>query len=100
MRGGDASNVTIPAQKTLTHQILCLWQPFKDLKQTFAVSRRAEQLRLHSQQRVVATVEDSALRVEMGALESQEEEASKRILWYKPLGFIGVIRPSGRGLVR
>ena len=32
----------------------------------------------------------------MGALESQEEDASKRILWYKPLGFLGVIRPHRR----
>ena len=55
-------------------------QPFKDLQQRFAVSRRAEQLCLHKQQRVVATVEGSALRVEVGALESQEEDAPKRIL--------------------
>ena len=27
-------------------------------------------------------VEDSALRVEMGTLESQEEDVPKRILWY------------------
>ena len=54
-------------------------------------SRRAEQLALRTQQRIVATVEDSVLRTEMGALESQEEYAPKRILWYKPLGFLGVI---------
>ena len=46
-----------------------------DLKEAFAVSRRAEQLCLHTQQRIVATVEDSILRAEMGALESQEEDA-------------------------
>ena len=46
VRGEDASNVAaIPAQNRLTHQILSMWQHFKDLKQTFAVSRRAEQLR-------------------------------------------------------
>ena len=68
MRGEDASSVAaIPAQHRVTQQIIARWQPFKDLKQTFAVSRRAEQLRLHSQQRVVATVEDSVLRAEMGA---------------------------------
>jgi hypothetical protein len=37
----------------------------------------------------VATVEDSALCTEMGALESQEGDAPRRILWYKPLGFPG-----------
>jgi hypothetical protein len=74
-----------PSQHRVTQQIIARWQPFKDLQQTFAVSRRAEQLRLHTQQRVVATVEDSALRVEMGALEPQEEDAPKRTLWNKPL---------------
>jgi hypothetical protein len=41
----------------------------------FADSRRVEQLSLHSQQRIVATVEDSVLRTEMAGLESQEEDA-------------------------
>jgi hypothetical protein len=85
-----------PAQHRVTQQIIARWQPFKDLKQTFAVSRRAEQLGLHTQQRVVATVEDSALHAEMGALESQEQDAPKRVLWYKPMGFLGVIRPHRR----
>ena len=91
MRGEDASNAVanIPAQKTLTRQITLHWQPFKALKQAFAVLCRAEQLRLHSQQRIVATVEDSALRTEMGALESQEGDAPRRILWDNPLGFPG-----------
>ena len=57
------------------------------------VSRRSEQVVLHTQNLVVVTVEDSSLSVEMGALEPQEEDAPKRILWYKPLGFLGVIRP-------
>ncbi len=41
----------------------------------------------------MTTVEDSVLCVEMGALKSQEEDDPKRILWYKSLGFLGVIRP-------
>jgi hypothetical protein len=41
----------------------------------FAVSRRAEQLRLRTQQRIIATAEDSVLRTEMANLESQEEDA-------------------------
>ena len=66
MRGEDASNVAdIPPQNRLTHQILSMWQHFKDLKQTFAVSRRAEQLRQRVQQRVVTTVEDSVLLAAM-----------------------------------
>ena len=49
-----------------------------------------------TQQHVVTTVEDSTRRAEMGALESQEEDTPKRVLWYKPLGFLGVIRPHRR----
>jgi hypothetical protein len=78
VRDEDASNVAvtaIPAQNRVTLQILRMCQPFKDLKQTFAVSRRVEQLRLRAQQRVVATVEDSVLRTEMENLESEEEDA-------------------------
>jgi hypothetical protein len=49
LRGDDASNVAaIPTQNRLTHQILSMWQHFKDLKQTFADWRRAEQLRLRA----------------------------------------------------
>ena len=97
MRGEDASNVAaIPPQNWLTHQILSMWQHLKDLKQTFAVSRRAEQLRQRVQQRVVATVEDSVLRTEMENLESEEEDASRRVLWYKPMSWLGQIRPHHR----
>jgi hypothetical protein len=51
------------------------WQPFTDLRHTFAVSCRAEQLRLRTQQRIITTTEDSALRTGMGNWESQEEDA-------------------------
>ena len=52
VRGEDASNAAvtaIPAQNRVTLQILNHWQPFRDLKLMFAVSRRAEKLRLRSQ---------------------------------------------------
>jgi hypothetical protein len=100
LRGEDASNVAvtaIPAQNKVTLQILSMWPPFKDLKQTFAVSRRAEQLRLRVQQRVVATAEDSIPRTEMASLESQQEDASRRILWFKPMSWLGKIRHHRRG---
>jgi hypothetical protein len=42
VRGEDSSNMpTIPSQNRVTQQIIRLWQPFHDLKQTFEVSRRA-----------------------------------------------------------
>jgi hypothetical protein len=99
VRGEDASNVAVtavPAQNRVTLQILSMWQPVKDLKLTFAVSRRVEQLRLRAQQRGVATVEDSVLRTEMENLESEEEDARWRVLWYKPMSWLGQIRPHPR----
>ena len=63
----------------------------------FAGSRRPEQLSLlRSQQRVVATVEDSVLWTEIAGLETQEEDAPKRILFFKPRSWLGQIRPHCR----
>ncbi len=96
-RGEDVSNVaSIPDQHRVTQQILSRWKPFKEIKQTFAVSRRAEQLRQRVQQRVVATVEDSTLRTEIENLESEKEDTSSRVLWYKPMSWLGQIRPHRR----
>ncbi len=47
----------------VTQQILLHWQPFRDLKLKFVGSRRAEQLSLRSQHRIVTTVEESVLRI-------------------------------------
>ncbi len=55
----------------------------------FVGSRRAEQLSLRSKQRVVATVEESVLKTEMGVLESQEEDAPKRLLFFKTMSRLG-----------
>ena len=84
VRGGHASNMpTIPSQNRVTQQIIKHWQSFHDQKHMFVVSCRAEQLRLRTQQRIIATAEDSisALKTEMGDLKSQEEDAPKRVLW-------------------
>ncbi len=86
----------IPTQHRVTQQILSRWQVFKDLKLNFAVSHRAEQLRLRVQQRVMSTVEESAFRTEMKNLESDEEDASRQVLWYKPMSWLGQIRPHHR----
>jgi hypothetical protein len=76
----NADVTASPSQYRVTQQILSHWQSFRDLKLMFAVSRRAEQFSLRSQQRVVATVEESVLKTEMAGLESQEEDAPKRLL--------------------
>jgi hypothetical protein len=97
VRDEDASDLpTIPLQKRVTHKILNHFRPFKDLKETFAVVCRAEQLFLRTKQRIAGTVEDSLLRTEMETLESQEEDAPKRVLWYTPMGWLGQIRPHRR----
>ncbi len=95
----SVSNVdvpVIPSQMKVTHQILRHWEPFRDLKLRFAGSRRVEQLRLRSQQRIVSTIEDSVLRTEMTGLESLEEDDPKCILFYKPMGWLGQIRSHRR----
>jgi hypothetical protein len=102
----NADVTVIPSQFKVTKQILLHWQPCRDLKLMFAGSHRAEQLSLVGshhpllwwlpQQRVVATVEESVLKMEMTGLESQEEDAPKRLLFFKPMSWLGQIRPHRR----
>ena len=92
----NAGVTDIPSQFKVTQQNLLHWQPFRDLKLKFVGSRRAEQLSLLSQQRIVATVEESVLRMEMTGLESQEEDAPKRVLFFKPMSWLGQIRSHRR----
>ncbi len=44
----------------------------------------------------MATVEESVLRMKMAGLESQEEDAPKRVLFYKTTGWLGHIRSHRR----
>ena len=46
-------------------------------------------------QRIVASVVDLVLRTELADLEPQED-APKRVLWCKPMSWLGVIRPHRR----
>ncbi len=95
----SASNpgvTVIPSQLKITKQILRHWQPFQDLTLQFVGSHRQEQLSSRCQQRIVATVEESVLRMEMAGLVSQEEDASQRVLFYKPMVWLGQIRPHRR----
>ncbi len=92
----NADVTVIPSQFKVTKQILLHWQPFRDLKLKYVGSRQAEQLSLRSHQRVVATVEESVLKTEMTGLESQEEDAPQRILFFKPMSWLGQIRSHRR----
>ncbi len=91
-----AAATAVPAQDRVTQQILSHWQPFQDLKLMFVGSRRTEQSSLLSQQCVVTTVQESVLKMEMAGLESQEEDAPKRILFFNPMRCLGKIRPHRR----
>jgi hypothetical protein len=67
-----ADVTVIPSQFKVTKQILIHGKPFRTLKNVG--SRPAEQLMWPSQQRIVATVEESVLKSEMTDLESREED--------------------------
>ncbi len=69
-----ADVTVIPSQFKVTKQILIHGKPFRTLKIKYVGSRPAEQLIWPSQQRIVATVEESVLKSEMTDLESQEED--------------------------
>ena len=85
---------TIPTQKRVTQQLSTHWAPFKALRQSYAGSRFEQQLQLHLPQKHKATEQDSALRVEMTGLEEQTDNAKPRELWWKPLSWLGTLRPT------
>ncbi len=58
-----------------------------------------KQLSLRSQQRVVATVEESVLRMEMAGLESQEEDDPSRVLFFKPNELVETNEDSPQGRI-
>jgi hypothetical protein len=62
----------------------------------FVASARGEQSNLRSHQRVVVTVEKSVFKTEMSDLESQEEDAPNRILFFNHMSWLGQIRPHRR----
>jgi hypothetical protein len=64
------------------------------LRQRYAGTRFEEQRQLHLPQKHKATVADSTLRVEMNGLEEQADNAKARELFWKPLSWLGTIRPT------
>jgi hypothetical protein len=84
----------IPSQRRLTQQLTKHWPQFKALRQHYASTRFEEQRQLHLPQKNKATVPDSSLRGEMNALEEQADNAKARDLYWKPLSWLGTIRPS------
>jgi hypothetical protein len=64
------------------------------LRHYYASTRFEEQRQLNLPQKHKATVPDSTLRVEMNALEEQADNSKARDLYWKPLSWLGPIRPS------
>ncbi len=77
-----------------SHVLTKHWAPFKALRQRYAGTRFEEQRQLHRPQKHKTTVQDSALRVEMLNLEEQADNAKARELYWKPMGWLGAIRPT------
>jgi len=67
---------------------------YKALRQRYAGTRFEKQRQLHLPQKHKATVPESTLRVEMNGLEEQGDNAKVRDLYWKPLSWLGTIRPS------
>jgi hypothetical protein len=84
----------IPSQRRVTEQLTKHWAPFKALRQRYAGTRFEEQRQLHLPQKYKDTVQDSALRVEMNNLEEQADNAKARELYWKPMAWLGAIRPT------
>ena len=83
-----------PTQRRVTAQLTKNWAPIKGLRQHYAGTRFEEQRQLHLPQKHKATVADSTLRVEMNGLEEQADNAKVRELFWKPLSWLGTIRPT------
>ena len=84
----------IPSQRRLTQQLTKEWPQYKALRQRYAGTRFEEQRQLHLPQKHKATVPESTLRVEMNGLEEQADNAKARDLYWKPLSWLGTIRPT------
>jgi hypothetical protein len=84
----------IPSQRRLTQQLTKEWPQYKALRQRYAGTRFEEQRQLHLPQKHKAAVPEPALCVEMNVLEEQADNAKARDLYWKPLSWLGTIRPS------
>ena len=84
----------IPSQRRLTQQLTAHWPQFKSLRQRFTGAWFEEQHQLYMPQKHKATVPDSALCMEMNDLEEQADNSKARDLHWKPLSWLGTLRPS------
>ena len=94
--GPDArQNVRIPTQRVMTVLWSHHWQrslsgTWKDNPQNMK-----EQLALHKPQRIPLWDKDSILRSEFGEPD-QGDASQQRYLWWKPMAWLGIIRPTNQ----
>jgi hypothetical protein len=84
----------IPTQGRVTEQLTKNWEAFKALRQHYVCTWFGEQCQLHLPQKHKATFANSTLRVEMNVLEEQADKAKAIYLYWKPLSWLGTIRPT------
>ena len=88
-------NVRIPTQRVMTVLWSHHWQrslsgTWKDIPQNMK-----EQLALHKPQRIPLWDKDSILRSEFGEPD-QGDASQQRYLWWKPMAWLGIIRPTNQ----
>ena len=94
--GPDArQNVRIPTQRVMTVLWSHHWQrslsgSWKDIPKNMK-----EQLALHKPQRIPLWDKDSILRSEFGEPD-QGDASQQRYLWWKPMAWLGIIRPTNQ----
>ena len=74
--------------------VSCCWPLYHDALPANDGTRLEEQRQLHLPRNHKATVPVSTLRVEMNNLEEQADNAKARELFWKPLSWLGTIRPT------
>ena len=97
----------IPSQRRVTQQLTKEWPQCKALRQRYAGTRFEEQRQLHLPQNILFLKEQikdiiitrprsrtPTLRIEMNGLEEQADNAQARDLYWKPLSWLGTIRPT------
>ena len=91
-------NVRIPTQRAMTvlwshhwqRSMSTRWNGWKDIPQNMK-----EQLALHKPQRIPLWDKDSILRSEFGEPD-QGDASQQRYLWWKPMAWLGIIRPTNQ----
>ena len=87
--------VRIPTQRLLTVLWLRKWEQRMLSELTNTPAHMREQLELHKPQKIRMKDPNSVLRSEFGEPDS-DDESTQRYLWWKPMAWLGIIRPTNQ----